>query len=315
MELRTLGNTGLQVSRLCFGTLTLGPLQAGLTVEEGGELLAYALSRGINFFDTAQLYRTYPYLREAMVRSGRRDLIISTKTYAYTRQLAVEAVEEARRELDRDYLDIFLLHEQESIHTLRGHQEALDYLYQCKARGIIRAVGLSTHAVAGVRGAIAKGLDVVFPMMNVAGLGLIDGTRQDMEAAVQDAHRAGIGVFAMKALGGGNLHRRVPECFDYILGLPTVDSVAVGMQSADEVDYNLGFFLNRPADEALRQRLAAKERRLLIEDWCERCGACVDRCGQKALSMGPDRAVCDHTKCVLCGYCSTVCPQWCIKVI
>lgn len=315
MELRTLGNTGLQVSRLCFGTLTLGPLQAGLSVEEGGELLAYAIQRGVNFFDTAQLYKTYPYLREGMRRSGHRDIIISTKTYAYTRQLAVEAVEEARRSLDRDYLDLFLLHEQESIHTLEGHREALDYLYDCKARGIIRAVGLSTHAVAGVRGATEKGLDVVFPMMNVAGLGLVDGTRQDMEQAVQEARRAGIGVFAMKALGGGNLHRRVPECFDYILGLPTVDSVAVGMQSADEVDYNLSFFLDREVDPALQTRLAAKERRLLIEDWCEGCGACVGRCGQKALSMESRRVVCDPRKCVLCGYCSTVCPQWCIKVI
>ena len=305
----------MRVSRLCFGTLTLGPLQADLTVEEGGGLLAYAIARGVNFCDTAQLYKTYPYIREGMRRSGRYDLIISTKTYAYTRQLAVEAVEEARRALDRDYIDVFLLHEQESVYPLEGHKEALDYLYECKAKGVIRAVGLSTHAIAGVRGAVEKGLDLVFPMMNVDGLGLIDGSRPQMEAAARDAHDAGLGVFAMKALGGGNLHRRAPECFDYILGLPYVDSVAVGMQSTDEVDLNLSFFLGQRTDPALRDRVAAKPRRLLIEDWCERCGACVKRCGQGALSMGESRAVCDHSKCVLCGYCSTVCPQWCIKVV
>lgn len=315
MEIRPLGNSGLQVSRLCYGTLTLGPVQANLPVEEGGALLAYAISRGVNFCDTAQLYHTYPYIREGMRRSGKYDLVVASKTYAYNRELAQAAVEEARRELDRDYIDLFMLHEQESEHTLRGHKEALDYFYECKEKGIIRAVGISTHAVAAVKGATKFGLDAVFPMMNVDGLGLIDGTRADMEAAAQEARAAGLGVFAMKALGGGNLHRRAEECFRYILGLPYVDSVALGMQSVDEIDYALNFFDTGWVAEDLKARVATKERHLHIDDWCEGCGACVRRCGQGALSLKDGRAFCDHSRCVLCGYCSTVCPQWCIKVV
>lgn len=315
MEYRMLGNTGIRVSRLCFGTLVMGPVQAALPVGEGGALLAYAMQRGVNFCDTAQLYETYPYIKEAMRLSGNHELVISTKTYAYTRALARQAVDQALRELGRDYIDIFMLHEQESIHTLRGHAEALEYFYECKERGVIRAVGASMHTVAAVEGSIQRGLDVVFPLINVNGLGIADGSRADMEHAASAAHSAGIGVMGMKVFGGGNLHRTPERCLDYALGLPFLDSIAIGMQSRDEVDYNVAFFERAVPPPALRDRLAAKERHLHIDDWCEGCGACVRRCGQGALTLRDGKAVCDRSRCVLCGYCSTVCPQWCIKMV
>lgn len=49
MEYRVLGKTGIRVSRLCFGTLTLGPLQSDLTLKEGVRLLETALDLGVNF--------------------------------------------------------------------------------------------------------------------------------------------------------------------------------------------------------------------------------------------------------------------------
>ena len=96
MEMVSLGNTGIAVSRFCFGSLTMGPLKADCSVEQGSDVMAYAIQRGIRFFDTAQLYRTYPFLRRAMEKTGCYDLIICTKTFAYTREMAIEAVEEAR---------------------------------------------------------------------------------------------------------------------------------------------------------------------------------------------------------------------------
>ncbi len=314
MEYRTLGNTGIRVSRLCFGGLIVGPVQQNLTPEAGGEVMAYAIERGVNFFDTAELYGTYDHIRYAMKKTGRFDIVISTKTYAYTRELAVKAVEGARKALDRDVIDIFMLHEQESIHTLRGHAEALDTLYDYKARGIIRAVGASTHRVAGVEGVIQRGLDILHPLLNVDGLGISDGSRAEMEEAVRRAHTAGIGVFTMKALGGGNLFRRAEEAFRYILDFDGADAVAVGMQHIDEVDANLRFFEDGCFLDADKERLAHKLRRLHIDDWCVGCGACAARCGQGALHIEEGHAVCDPSRCILCGYCSRVCPEWAIKI-
>lgn len=315
MKILSLGRTGIPVSRLCFGTLTMGPLQTNLPLEEGAEILAHAIRRGVLFFDTAQLYRTSPYLRRAMELTGKRDIIISTKTYAHTRALAKEAVEEARRKLDRDYIDLFLLHEQESIHTLRGHQEALEYLWECKQRGVIRAVGASMHHVAAVEGAIGMGLDVIHPLLNREGLGIVDGSREQMEQALRRAHSSGLGIFSMKPLGGGNLFRKAGDCLDYVLGLEHIHSVAIGMQSIQEVDANIDYWETGRFSPASLEALEAKKRRLHIDSWCTGCGVCVSRCGQGALSVRENRAVCRDNRCVLCGYCASVCPEWAIKVV
>jgi len=315
MKYAWLGKTGIQVSRICFGTLTAGPLQANLTLEEGATLMAEAIERGINFFDTAQLYETYPYLRRAMEITGKKDIVISTKTYAYTRQLAQEALEQARRELNRDVIDIFMLHEQESIHTLRGHREALEYFFEQKQKGVIRAVGASMHRIAAVESALQVGLDVIHPLLNMEGLGIMDGTRAQMEQAVRQAHDRGIGVFSMKPLGGGNLFRSAEECLQYAFSLPWVDSVALGMQSVEELSANLEFFETGKFSPKARAELENKVRRLHIDDWCEGCGTCVERCGQKALFLKDGKAVCDHSRCILCGYCASTCPAWAIKVV
>jgi predicted aldo/keto reductase-like oxidoreductase len=310
MRRGTLGQTGIEVSRLCFGTLTVGPLQANLPPEEAAPILAHGISRGINFFDTAQLYGTYEHIRLAMKLSGKTDIVVSSKTYAYTAKLAQEAVEEARQKLNRDYIDIFMLHEQESAHTMRGHLEALERLVKYKADGVIRAVGASMHHVAAVRAAIEFGLDVIHPLMNAQGFGVADGSREDMETAVREAHESGVGVFAMKPLGGGNLFRKAQECFDYMLALDCVDSFAVGMQKMEEIDANTEYI-----ETGKFTPLDAKGRKLHIEGWCEGCGKCANRCGQKALSVLDACAVCDEGRCILCGYCAAVCDMWAIKVV
>ena len=143
MESVRLGASGLTVSRLCFGTLTMSPLQMDMPAEQGAELLLYAYARGVRFLDTADLYGTYPHIRRALVDAP--DYVVSTKAYCYDKKTASEALERAFRGLDREYVDLFMLHEQESLYTLRGHQEALDYLCEQKALG--REIGQADDGV------------------------------------------------------------------------------------------------------------------------------------------------------------------------
>ena len=58
MEKVILGKTGIEVSKVGFGVLTMGASQMNLPLEDGSNLIEYAIERGINFFDTAEYYDT-----------------------------------------------------------------------------------------------------------------------------------------------------------------------------------------------------------------------------------------------------------------
>lgn len=310
-----LGNTDIEVSPLCFGTLTMTPFQANLSLREGADLLIHGFNRGINFLDTAEIYENYGYIREALKTIPREKIVIATKCYAYTEDGARKSLEKALRELNTDYVDIMLLHEQESEHTLRGHMPALKFFANCVKEGTIRATGVSTHFVACAKAAAeVPEIQVVHPIINMRGIGIQDGTVSDMLQAISVLYKKGKGIYSMKALGGGHLQQRALEALSFIRGIPEIQSTAVGMQSVEEVDFNCDFFFDGKVEETLRDQIKKKERRLIVADYCIGCGNCERRCVQGAIKVIDGRAV-PNDKCILCGYCATVCPEFCIKVI
>jgi len=314
MEYIKLGRTGIDVSRLCFGALVIGPLQVNLPVARGADVILRGLELGINFIDTAEIYGTYAHIREAIRRWGKKP-VIATKCYAYTKEGAEKSLEKARKELDLDVIDIFLLHEQESRLTLKGHKEALDYFINQKEKGIIRAVGASTHNIEVVEAcAEMPEIDVIHPIVNISGLGIGDGTIEEMLEAVKKAYNAGKGIYSMKPLGGGNLINSYYECMNFVLNIPYIHSVAVGMQTEDEVEMNVKIFEGQAVPDELQNRVKSKQKKLHIDYWCEGCGKCVDRCRQHALSIVDGKAAVNKDKCLLCGYCAGVCPQFAIKI-
>ncbi len=314
MEYRPLGETELTVSHLCFGALTVGPLQKNLSVAEGAKVIRRALEQGVNFIDTAQLYGTYPHIARAL-EGWDEPVVIATKSYAYTAELMHQALEEARRELDRDVIDVFLLHEQESIHTIRGHWPAFEVLLQAKLNGIVKAVGVSTHAVACVRQAASvPEIDVISPLINRAGVGIIGGSKEDMLSAMAFAKQMGKGLYAMKPLAGGHLYKDAQAALRFALANESLASVALGMQSAAEVDANIAICEGRETPTLLAQA-AAWPKRLHIEEWCAACGACVDACGSGALRLQGGQLHHDAERCVLCGYCGASCPEFALKII
>lgn len=315
MNYRLLGDTGIKVSRLCFGALTIGPLQANLPLEQGIEVMARAFDRGVNFVDTAELYQTYPYIKHS-IANRKQDIIISSKCYAYTKEDMQESLMSALRAIDRDYIDIFMLHEQESILTIKGHWEALEYLIKAKAQGLVRAVGISTHHVAAVEAAVSiPEIEVIHPIINIAGLGIADGNRDQMLNAIKAAGAAGKGIYGMKALGGGNLLGKSEEALRYVLEIKELASIAVGMQNIAEVDYNCSIFSGKQVAEEVSQRVSSHPRRLHVEEWCQGCGSCLAKCTAGALKIDGDKASVERDLCRLCGYCGAACPVFAIKVI
>ncbi len=315
MEYNFLGNTGIKVSKICFGSLTIGPLQRGLSLQDGFKVMERAIDYGINFVDTADLYDTYPYINLAIKKKP--DLVVASKSYAYDTITAEETLTKALKGIGRDYIDVFMLHEQESQYTLKGHAEALSFFLKQKEKGTIRALGISTHYVAAVKAAAKMSeIDVIHPILNYRGVGIVDGTRQDMEEAVKAAYNNGKGIYIMKPLGGGHLINQYKEAFDYVLDFPYLHSIAVGMQRVEEVDTNVRYATSRQIPDKLFDGLKGYERQLLIQYWCQSCGDCIKKCPQEALYFDKHgKATVDKDKCIFCGYCGSVCKELAIKVI
>ena len=209
MKYVRLGSTRLKVSLFCMGSLPIGPAQYDLSNEKTRSLFQYAVTKGVNFFDTSELYGMYGHLQ---CLSSVPNVVISSRSYAVTASEMKASLEKARVEMQRDKIEIFGLHEQESGLTLKGHRGALEYLANAREKGLIDAVSVSTHYVGCVRSAaLLPEVDIIFAILNMDGLGIVDGTREDMEKALEFARSMGKGIYIMKALGGGHLFRKSYE--------------------------------------------------------------------------------------------------------
>lgn len=311
MKKVTLGKTGIEVSIAGFGVLPMGPSQLALPVEEGAAIIKYAYQKGINFIDTAQYYRAYPYIRKAMESGDMDGLVICSKSLSADYDGMLEAIYEARKELGRAVIDIFLMHEVRS-GQLEERQGAWEALKDAKAKGLVRAIGLSTHHVdITMSAAKVPALDVVFPLINYAGLGIRKGdqfaTREEMMEAIQACHAAGKGVFSMKTFGGGSLTSHYQEALHYVFSQPEIESVMIGFGKIADVD-DLLSFLNGTMPKDYNPDVSKKKVHINHED-CEGCGACKAACPAGAIYWGENGlAEVDHDKCLTCGYCSPVCP-------
>ena len=311
MEKRVLGNTSIEVSRIGFGVLPIGPSQLALPVERGAEIIRYAWEHGINFLDTAQYYRAYPYIRKALEQGEFDDVVICSKSLCCDYEGMMEAILEARESLGRDVIDIFLMHEVRS-GQLELRAGAWKALQDAKCKGLVRAIGLSTHHVDITKAAASmEALDVVFPLINYAGMGIRNGdafaTREEMMEAIAACHKAGKGVFSMKAFGGGNLTCHYQEALDYVLTKPEIDSVMIGFGKTAEID-DLLAYLSGTMDPAYNPDVSKKKVYINQED-CEGCGSCKAACPTGAIFYNETGlAEVDHAKCLTCGYCSPVCP-------
>jgi len=309
-----LGWWGPEVSEVCFGSLAISPLQGRISHIEGQEVLRYAVTQGIDWIDTAEIYDNYDQLKPILKIFP--ELRIVTKSYASTAEELKTSLETCRQALDRDILDMYLLHEQESHHTLKGHAAAWDTLLEAKSRGIVSSVGISTHTVQGVRaGALQPGLDVIHPLVNFQGLGIHDGSLGEMIEAIKFAASMGIGIYAMKVFGGGHLTKEPEKALDFIRNIPEIHAMALGMSSIEEIDFNLSFLAGDSISATLRQTVTSKEKKLYIADWCQGCGKCIETCSHQALSLKDGQACVDLDRCVLCGYCGRICPHFCLKIV
>lgn len=317
MELRELGNTGIFVTPVGMGVLTVGRTQLDLNLEEGASIVRYALDKGINFLDTAQYYETYDYIKEALKDSNHKP-IIASKSLDYSYDEMKYAVNQALEEMDLEYIDIFLLHEVREAPDFENRSGAWKYLKEAKASGLVKAIGISTHYSDVTEMATERDdMDVIFPLINYDSLGIRRGcksgigsesaTKEEMAAAIEKASENGIGVFAMKVFGGGSLTRNYIEAMDYVSNLKGMDSMMIGFGCYEDVDKAIEY-AEGTIDRNYVPDLSNKEMRIDAGD-CEGCGSCIDVCPNKAIFINNNGlAEIDQEICITCGYCAPACP-------
>ena len=308
MEYRPLGKTGLKVSRYCFGSLTLGPLGADLAPADGAALLLSAFRHGINFVDTAEYYRNYAHIRLALDRFEDADkIVIASKTLMPDDRTAAFAIEEARLGLNRDVLDLFLLHEIRNWSDFQKRSGA----WQVLRNGVIRSIGISTHSAAvAAQAATEPDIDVIHCMLNFAGVGILDGGVEDMLTAISVAKANDKGVYTMKAIGGGSLMKQAKKALLWAFDQELPDAVAVGCKDEAELLTNLGWLRGEDPPQAEKCRMLPRR---LVFDECRGCGACVERCANGALTIDEDGVSWHKEKCLYCGYCVAACPGFYIS--
>lgn len=163
MQYTHLGRTGLQVSRLCLGTMNFGPYTSEA---DSFAIMDRALEAGVNFFDTANIYGgnmgpdrgTVGWTEEIIGRwfaqGGRREkVILATKVYGsmgswpnegrLSAKHIREACDASLRRLQLDYLDLFQMHH---IDRLSPWEEIWEAMAQLHAAGKILYVGSSNFA-------------------------------------------------------------------------------------------------------------------------------------------------------------------------
>ncbi len=165
MEYKLLGNTGLQVSTICLGTMTFaggeGFWKKIGQVDQAGadELMKASIEAGVNFVDTADVYsegQAELTLGRSLKNLGiaRKDLVIATKVFGRTgkgrndagasRGHIMDGVEESLRRLQTDYIDLYQIHGTDLVTPIEETLRALNTLVE---QGKVRYIGVSNwHA-------------------------------------------------------------------------------------------------------------------------------------------------------------------------
>lgn len=163
MKYKTLGDTGLLVSTVCFGAMTFGgngvfKMIGGTEQKEADQLIKACVDSGVNFFDTADIYSdgaSEEILGQSFRNLGieRKDVVIATKCYGRvgpghndigaSRKHIIEAVDASLRRLQTDYIDLYQIHGSDPVTPIEETLRTLDTLVN---QGKVRYVGCSNWA-------------------------------------------------------------------------------------------------------------------------------------------------------------------------
>ena len=291
-----LGSTGLKMSDISFGSSALSD----------PELVRYAFERGVNYFDSAESYRSGS-AEEAIgtaLADVRDKVIITSKTKAWPRDSQTDmmrALEGSLKRLRTDYVDVYFNHAVNDVARMKN-PEWHAFTERAKEQGKIRWRGLSghgSHLVDVLNFALDNDLvDVVLAAYNfgqdpaffkkLARTFHFVAEQPELLGALAKAKTKGVGVVAMKTLMGARLNDMreheasgatfAQAAFKWTLTNADVDALVVSMRSREQIDE----YLVASGQETFGQvDLELLERYAMLNGpgYCQQgCGACAGEC-------------------------------------
>jgi hypothetical protein len=246
----TLGKSNVKVTRLAFGTGTHGGrVQRELGQPEFTRLVRHAYDRGIRFFETAESYHGMPEMLSIALKGLPRDSYkLMTKYSTPASGDPTPKIDQFRKQLDTEYIDILLLH------CLRPPSWKADYislqdgLSEAKEKKVILAKGASVHGLPALRTFPGDPwLEIAMIRMNHNGTRMdtpeqrevdLPGNVDEVVAHTKKVHAQGIGVISMKLCGEGRFTRAEDRdaAMKFAMNLGCVDAVTIGFKNIAEID-------------------------------------------------------------------------------
>jgi aryl-alcohol dehydrogenase-like predicted oxidoreductase len=246
-----LGKSGIETTLVGFGTgVHAGNRSAYLTRQEKNvslDMLQHVWDKGVRFFDCADTYGTHGIVAEAIKQMNRDELTLASKIWVRgggipepERPDADKVVERFRKELDTDYIDLVQLHCLIEENWTETQKKQMDILDNLKAKGIIRAHGVSVHSLEAMKDAANNPwVDVIHVRINPYGIAMDKPNPEEVVEVISQLHKSGKGVIGMKLVGNGdysNQDEKIDNAIRFVLGLETVDMVIVGFETTGQVD-------------------------------------------------------------------------------
>jgi uncharacterized protein len=329
LDYRVLGRTGLKVTTVGMGCM----------ITSDPSVISRAADLGINYFDTARGYShgNNERMVAAALGARRKQVVIATKSHAPNKEELQKHLEESLRELNTDYLDIWLLHGKNSVEEVSD--DLIEVQQRAKKQGKVRFTGISTHnGQLQLLPWMAKNgvFDVVLTSYNFT----MDAS---MNQAIEAAAKAGLGVVAMKVMAGGPRRQKHGDpvynkltkegamlaALKWVICKPNIATTIPSITDMDQLDENL---------KAMGNPLSATDEKILSAHldairplYCRMCGQCDGACqkglpvadvlrfltyadGYGQFALGRERFLelsAEHktVRCGDCAHCTVNCPH------
>lgn len=281
---RKLGKIGFEASIFGLGAQRIAERPEQSVVDR---LVGEMLDNGVNYIDTARGYGTSEELLGRALRGKRDKIFLVSKTRSATREEALRDVRESLKNLQTDHLDCYHIHNvaredrYPDLAAALSGKGVLGGLVEAKKQGMIRHIGCTAHLKAArALSAFATGEIELF----MCTLNFVERHIYNFEErALPEARRRGVGIVAMKVLGGpvkGPVPRLTsPEDYEatlrYVWGVPEVSVAIIGLRSVEELRPALAAARAwRPFTKAELARVTQRGKQLAAE-WGEVRGPAV----------------------------------------